>query len=269
MINLTIIMPSYNQVSYIEKAILSVLDQDYKSVELIIADGGSTDGTLDIIRKYECEKVVLIEGPDRGQTHALNRAYELAKGDIIGWQNSDDFYLEDIFSFVADTFEQYNCDFLYGNHVSVDSRGRTLRRHRSIPLDVNIKLYENTIIYNQSLFWRKKASDKLIIERFGGPFNEEFRFTMDSEFISRAILSGAVFGYVNRFIGAFRYHDTSKTATMHDVFVREYNILRKQLFNDYDPQKEWYLRLLYKVKRYFLIMIYRGRSKIIMRQITK
>ena len=94
---ISIVMPSYNQVQFIEKSILSILNQDYSNTELIIIDGGSDDGTLDIIKKYEDKVTLWISEKDQGQSDALNKGFKHCTGEIYGWLNSDDIYLPNAF----------------------------------------------------------------------------------------------------------------------------------------------------------------------------
>jgi glycosyltransferase involved in cell wall biosynthesis len=90
---ISIVMPSYNQVKFIENSILSILNQEYHSIELIIVDGGSTDGTTDIIKKYEKHIAYWVSEKDEGQSDALNKGFEKCTGEIYGWLNADDVYL--------------------------------------------------------------------------------------------------------------------------------------------------------------------------------
>ena len=134
---ISILMPSYNQGPYLETAIQSVLAQDYPNKELILIDGGSTDTSPDIIRRYQSHLAYSISEPDRGQTHALNKALPHATGEIIGWLNSDDYYLPGAFRHAAEAFRQ-NPDALLVHGVAACEivSAKRLQPHRLTPFAV-------------------------------------------------------------------------------------------------------------------------------------
>jgi glycosyltransferase involved in cell wall biosynthesis len=103
-IKFSIVTPSYNQGQYLEKAILSVIEQDYPNLEYIIIDGGSTDNSLEIIKKYEKHLAYWVSEKDRGQSHAINKGFERASGDLFGWLNSDDYFAPDALKTVAEVY---------------------------------------------------------------------------------------------------------------------------------------------------------------------
>lgn len=118
---ISIVTPSYNQGEFIEETIRSVLLQGYPNLEYIIVDGGSTDNTVDIIKKYDDYISYWVSEPDNGQSHALNKGFSKATGDLIGWQNSDDYYSREAFKRVAEASKIYqDTDIFYGQVEILD-----------------------------------------------------------------------------------------------------------------------------------------------------
>lgn len=118
LMKISILTPSYNSGKYIERAIKSVLNQNYKDWEHIIADGGSTDNTIDILKQYPYLKWVSEQ--DRGQSDAMNKAFKLSDGDIIIYLNADDEFKPNVFGLIAKTFSNNkNCDILVGNLLQI------------------------------------------------------------------------------------------------------------------------------------------------------
>jgi glycosyltransferase involved in cell wall biosynthesis len=212
----SIVVPSFNQGRFIEETILSVLEQDYPEKELIVIDGGSTDNTLDVIRKYEGRIAYWVSERDRGQANAVNKGFAIATGDIFGWQNSDDAYLPGAFRKVAEeTLRHPGRDIFFGHIKFLDECGRTLDENRAVPVRRFNLLYDGSLVRNQATFFRRSSWERL------GGLNEEFRFCMDREFFLRAARQGTSFRLVPRFLGAFRVHGDSKTSTIQPVRKEE------------------------------------------------
>jgi glycosyltransferase involved in cell wall biosynthesis len=127
MLRLSVVTPSFNQAPFIEQTIRSVLDQGYPALDYRVLDGGSTDGTLDVLRRYE-GRLSYVSGPDGGQAAALNRGFTEAEGDVIGWINSDDYYAPGAFDTVMRVFEeQREVKWLFGRCPIVDKQGVEIR----------------------------------------------------------------------------------------------------------------------------------------------
>lgn len=124
MTSITIVTPSYNQAEYIRDTLDSVKNQTHRNVEHLVMDGGSTDGTLDILREYESHAgydLMWISEPDDGQSDAINKGFERAEGDLVAWLNSDDVYFDvDVLSRVAEYFQQSEADIIYGDQCYID-----------------------------------------------------------------------------------------------------------------------------------------------------
>lgn len=202
---ISIVTPSFNQANFIEEAIFSVLDQGYLNFEHIIIDGGSTDGTLEILKKYSHLK--WISEKDDGQSDALNKGFRLATGDIIGWLNSDDRYLPDAFFRIEDYFASNpNIDIVYGDYRWIDKEGNVFQLRREIGFDPFILKYLHTLyIPTTSTFFRKHI--------FSGKnfLDTKYDYSMDYEFFLRLYKRGYKFGHVRAFIADFRWHSTSKS----------------------------------------------------------
>lgn len=148
---LTIVTPSYNQGQFIEQTIRAVLLQNYPNLEYIIMDGGSTDNTLDVIKRYGSWISYWQSGQDRGQAHAINMGFSLASGKYLAWINSDDYYLKDVFYQVAVNFVSSKANFIYGYAINFDTATQTSRLIRTFPLlDYFIRI---PTLAQPSCFW--------------------------------------------------------------------------------------------------------------------
>ena len=152
---ITIITPSYNQAAYIEQTIQSVLRQNYARVEHIVMDGGSTDGTVEILKRYP--HLIWRSEKDRGQADALNKGLALAKGDIIGWINSDDYYHQNIFGSVVEHFQKTGASWVVGRQADVFENG-TLVVFKDSPKTTFDTLVRNPdIVKQQATFFKRDA----------------------------------------------------------------------------------------------------------------
>lgn len=160
LLKISILTPSYNQGAYLERNILSVLHQSYPSFEHIVIDGGSTDDSIDILKKYPHLKWV--SEKDQGQADALNKGLKIASGDIIGWINSDDFYAPDIFHAVAKEFENNTVNWIIGNIKIFYEQSKDEIAVKSPAITFQNLLKDPDRVKQQATFFRKS-----IIERAG------------------------------------------------------------------------------------------------------
>jgi glycosyltransferase involved in cell wall biosynthesis len=208
----SIVVPSLNQGRFIEETIRSVLDQDYPEKELIVVDGGSTDNTLDVIRRYEDRIAHWVSEKDRGQAHAVNKGFAAATGDVFGWQNSDDVYLPGAFRRAAEALAAHPGKDIFHGHIKfLDEEGRERDENRAVPVRLFNLLYDGSLVRNQAAFFRRSVWGTL------GGLDEAFRFCLDREFFLRAAHRRAAFRLVPEFLGAFRVHEEAKTRGMQKV----------------------------------------------------
>lgn len=201
----SIVTPSFNQAEFIEETILSVQRQNYPNLEHIIVDGGSTDGTLSILKKYG-DKIKWISENDRGQANAINKGFKMAEGEIIGWLNSDDPYLEGAVSSVVNVFVNHpKVQVLYGDYVFLDGSGRRIYEMRLIKYDLYILLFDRCYIAQPTVFYKKEIFNKV------GFLDETLQYAMDWEFFLRLGFSGYHFYHIPRLLAGNRLHKGSKT----------------------------------------------------------
>ncbi len=202
---ISIVTPSFNQARYVEQCILSVLDQDYPNVEHVIFDGGSKDGTLEVLRRYEDRGVRWKSELDKGQSDAINKGFRAATGDIIGWLNTDDWYARGAFRVVADYFREHpEASFVYGNNFFTDPDRRVIRRVRAMPYKWEWLLYTGLLIPQPGIFMRRRVIEEC------GLVDVTLRFAMDYDWWLR-IAQKYPPHFVDRFLAYFRLHAASKT----------------------------------------------------------
>ena len=202
----SIVVPSFNQAQFIEDTIRSVLGQTYPNIELVIVDGGSTDGTLDILRCYE-SRVRWTSEPDEGQGDAVNNGFALAQGDIVGWINSDDFYFSPtVVEHIIKLFDAHpEVELIYGGLAYVDPDGRLL--HVRIPPRFNWdRLKRIAYLGNSNAFYRRT-----VIERH--KIDPAYHFVLDHEFMLRVTRECRVLRTME-IIACFRVHPDAKTQTL-------------------------------------------------------
>lgn len=211
----SIVVPSFNQFRYIEKTIKSLLIQNYKNIEIIVVDGGSTDGTVEFLKQYEHRFDRLIIEKDEGQADAIDKGFKIAKGDILAWLNTDDLYVPDAISKVADFFEKnLDVDFLVGDTILIDSDDNLIYDKFRLPV-VNKGSVPNKI---RSLIWGSGYNQSSSFWRRTALINSKKKFTNYKFCMDRAnelsLLEVSKFAYIPEYLSFFRIHNQSKTSRL-------------------------------------------------------
>jgi glycosyltransferase involved in cell wall biosynthesis len=222
---ISIITPSLNQAQFLEQSIQSVLSQEYPDLEFFIMDAGSTDGSVDIIRKYDQHLTYWTSKPDGGQAYALNYAIGRATGDIIGWNNSDDYYLPGTLKTISEFFTEYpDMLMVYGDVSVIDGDGKRLYYLRPGRFDL-VRLLHECYIKQMAVFFRRE-----MIEILGG-FDPRFKYTLDYEMWLRA---GKLFPeriqYLPRLLACFRTHEGSGSSVNSVISAMTDNITVRREF---------------------------------------
>jgi glycosyltransferase involved in cell wall biosynthesis len=197
LLKLSVVTPTLEQGRFLERAILSVLDQRYMNLEYLVVDGGSRDETLEVIRRYEDQIDWWVSEPDQGQTDAINKGLERASGDVIAFLNSDDYYLPGAFDAAIEALEESEASWVAGATINVDEHDQP----RETPLG---PVWTPTLpdaddfrphgphglvtnpwcVAQPACFWRAE-----LFERYGS-FRNDMHYAFDVEFMTRLALEG-------------------------------------------------------------------------------
>jgi glycosyltransferase involved in cell wall biosynthesis len=218
---ISLVTTSFNQAEFVEQTIRSVLAQGYPNLEYMVMDGGSTDGSPEIIQKYAPFLTYWTSGPDGGQAAALNEGFRRAHGEILGFVNSDDLLLPGALAAVAGFFAGHpETELLIGKSLIIDSENRVLHRVSGLGPTYYSLLFWGTGGFTQpSSFWRREAFLS------AGPFDPSLRFSFDYDFYLRLAARGPA-RHLDRYLAAFRQHSSAKSSTLQDIRGREDALLR-------------------------------------------
>ncbi len=224
---ITIITPSYNQGQFLEETILSVLDQGYPNLEYMIIDGGSTDNSVDVIKKYEKYLTYWESEKDSGQTHAINKGFLRSSGELVNWLNSDDLLEGAALRTLGDAvLDNPNADVFYGDYRAVNEVSSTIYFRKCSPYRPKCLFWGRQISSQPSVFFRRAMLSR------HGMLNEQFHFCMDIEYWIRCARNDAQFLQLKCPIGVTRVHGDAKTTKLqrllydeHKSLVRSYGAL--------------------------------------------
>ena len=220
---LSIITPSYNQGEFLEATIKSVIDQGYPNLEYIIIDGGSTDNSVEIIKKYEKHLAYWVSEKDKGQTDAINKGLWKSTGEILGWINSDDIYVDGTFNKVIKAFQAHPKHIVvHGDRLLIDRPGNVVGWTFLPQFDPSKHGFS---VCSETAFWRRDAMDSV------GLLKTDLRFAMDLEFFCRLYLSGK-FLKIDQYLGCFRCYADNKSSTLGDVCKEETEKEWSRLFGE-------------------------------------
>jgi glycosyltransferase involved in cell wall biosynthesis len=210
----SIVTPSYNQAIFLRTTIQSVLLQDYPRIEYIVMDGGSTDGSVDIIKEYSEEIRYWISEPDKGQADAINRGLQMANGEIVAWINSDDAYLPGaVEEAVAALMNSPEVGMVYGDGIMVGTELEVLDRHRYPQLSL-VDLLSFEVLLQPAVFMRKEVLEEV------GFLDPSYDLILDHELWVR-IASHYPIKHISSFWALERTHAQAKTIALAEKFVHE------------------------------------------------
>lgn len=223
-------MSSYNQPKYVEQAIKSVLNQSFQDFELIIIDGGSNIETQTILKSYGSHpQVTLTIEKDKGMYHARNKGLLKAKGDIIGFLNTDDYYEINALEIIDEQVRNNpNYDIFYGLNLAVYENGELKRIYGNEDVTISERVSKNVAIPDQSTFFKKKMFSHL------GMYNTSYKIVSDWDFWQRAIVLGYRFKKIEKHISNYRHY--SEALTFNPKFEKLRYKEKKRLYRNYNSQ---------------------------------
>ena len=214
---ISIVTPSYNQGAYLEKTILSVLDQEYPNIEYIVIDGGSTDKSPDIIKKYEKHLKYWVSEQDRGQSHAINKGFSHATGDLLAWLNSDDYYMRGVLrTFATMAITNPEASVFVGSGRVIDETGNILcyvEPPQPITIETLYRWMNGGDFMQPSSIFRRTAWERV------GPLDENVHIALDVDLWLRMAKAGCRFVSIDSLLSTALRHENAKTTAFKHFMV--------------------------------------------------
>jgi len=222
---ISVVVPSFNQSDFIERTILSIINQGYPNLELIIIDGKSSDSTIEILKRYDAHISKWVSEKDNGQSDAVNKGLKMATGEIIGWINSDDVYLNNCL-FQANHYFKNNPDvgIVFANYYYIDTNDYILSRRKEIKFDFNTYIWTRDCYHaNCSGFFSNDTFLKI------GYLDTKLHYSMDYEFYIRAYSKGIIIDHKNEIWSGYRLHESSKSVASNEKQVKDTELILSKL----------------------------------------
>lgn len=219
---ISIITPTFNQGNYIEETINSVLAQEYPNLEYVIIDGGSTDNTMDVLKKYQSKLSFWVSEKDSGQADAINKGLKHCTGEIFNWLNSDDYLQEGALQKIAGAFEDETVNMVAGKVRIFGNDSETIIQNQNLSAQ-GLLCWEKGVKFVQPGVWIRRE----LIDKCGG-IDAEFHYSFDWDMYIRYLYHFPVVKEITDLLVHFRLHDDSKTISMAESFKEEQSrIIRK------------------------------------------
>jgi len=245
---ISLVTPSFNQAEMLERTIQSVLSQKYPKLQYVIQDGGSTDGSVEIIKKYEHLLHNWESTRDEGQSHAIEMGFGKTDGQVMGWLNSDDILMPGSLWEIANFFRSNpRMDVAFGHRIIIDEQDRKIGQW-VLPSNTHHYLPYADYLAQECVFWNRRIWDRV------NGIDRSFRFAMDWDLFLRFRRAEGRFRRIPKFIGAFRIHEAQKTsAQIHDIGSQEMELLRARELGRVPEPRELSKRLVWLYWKNYLL----------------
>ena len=228
----TIVTPSFNQGRFVEETIKSVVNQTYSPIEYILVDGGSTDNTMQIVEKFKTQIDIIIHEKDKGQADAINKGFKIAKGELVGWINSDDILYPDCVEKIVELYEFKKNAAIYYHSINdiIDGSGGLIKTYRLKIPDRRHLIFKNYDVAQPGSFYN------LDFVKEAGYLNIKNHYCMDLDLWLKLLTQGEIVYTEDKPHSAFRFYSGTKTDTGNEKFIDNiYSVLREQGAKIYYP----------------------------------